>query len=127
MREPYADETYYYESYQGDILPDEYAQKFLSQASRHIDTLTYNRIVGQGISSLTQFQQGIIKEACCMQAEFEYQNRDIFDMILSGYSINGVNMQFGESWNVKVCKGIPMRRDVYEQLSQTGLCCRMAR
>jgi len=62
-----------------------------------------------------------------LYAEFEYQNREIFDMILQGYSINGVNMQFGESWNVTVQKGIPMRRDVFEQLSQTGLCCRLAR
>ncbi len=35
-----------------------------------------------------------------MQADFEWQNREIFDMMVQGYSINGVSMQFGESWNV---------------------------
>ena len=29
----------------------------LFPASRHIDSLTYNRIVGQGFSNLTPFQQ----------------------------------------------------------------------
>lgn len=125
--EPYADEAYYGEVFQGNILKDENINKYLKQASRHIDSLTYNRIVGRGIDCLTPFQQEIIQETCCQQAEFEYQNRDIFDMILQGYSINGVSMQFGESWNVKIVNGIPMRRDTYEQLCQTGLCCRIAR
>lgn len=125
--EPYADGIYYAEVYQGSILPEEESARSLKQASRHIDSLTYNRIVGRGLSGLTEFQRGIVQEVCCMQAEFEYQNKEIFDMILQGYSINGVAMQFGESWNVTVQKGIPMRRDVYEQLCQTGLCCRLAR
>lgn len=125
--EPYADEVYYQKIFNGTVIPGEAVFKYLKQASRHIDTLTYNRIVGRGIDALTPFQQDIIREVCCMQAEFEYQNRDVFDMILQGYSINGVSMQFGESWNVTTLKGVPMRRDVYEQLSQTGLCCRLAR
>lgn len=127
MYEPYADIEYYVSTYQGTSIPNDDIKKYLKQASRHIDSLTYNRIVSRGFSNLTPFQDEIIKEAVCMQAEFEYQNKDVFDMVLSGYSINGVNMQFsGESWNVTVQKGIPMRRDTYEQLCQTGLCCRLA-
>lgn len=127
MYEPYADEPYYSGVYNGTILTTgEDIAKYLKQASRHIDSLTYNRIVGRGISSLTPFQQDVIKEVVCQQAEFEFQNKDIFDMVLSGYSINGVSMNFGESWNVMIQKGIPIRRDVYEQLCQTGLCCRLA-
>lgn len=124
--EPYADVDYYQNIYQGEAFqdPDE-ARRYLTQASRHIDSLTYNRIIGRGISGLTPFQRELVQEICCKQAEFEYQNKDIFDMILSGYAINGVSMQFGESWNVTTQKGIPMRRDVYEQLCQTGLCCRL--
>jgi len=124
--EPYADEAYYRDVFEGSVLPEDKISKYLKQASRHIDTLTCNRIAGRGISSLTPFQQEAIREVCCRQAEFECLNRDIFDMILQGYSINGVSMQLGDSWNVSVQKGIPMRRDVYEQLSQTGLCCRLA-
>lgn len=122
--EAYADPIYYAGTYKGTTLLADDVERYLKQASRHIDSLTYNRIVGRGFSSLTSFQQEIIREVCCMQADFEWQNREIFDMILQGYSINGVSLQFGESWNVTTQKGIPMRRDIYEQLCQTGLCCR---
>lgn len=126
--EAYATPEYYSDIYSGGTIPagDE-LERYLRNASRHIDTLTYNRIVGRGISSLTAFQQDVIREAVCQQADFEYQNREIFDMILQGYSINGVSMQFGESWNVMIQKGIPVKRDIYELLCQTGLCCRLAR
>ena len=123
----YADTEYYLNEYKGTAIPADNIEKALKTASRHIDTLTYNRIVGRGFSNLTNFQQELIKEVCCEQAEFEYENKELFDMILQGYSINGTSMQFGDSWNVKIEKGIPMRRDVYEKLIQTGLCCRMAR
>ena len=116
--EPYASEAYYKNVFKGEILSDKYIEKYLKQASRHIDSLTYNRIVGRGISSLTEFQQEIIREVCCEQAEFEYENKEIFDMVLQGYSINGVSMQFGSSWNVRVEKGIPIRRDTFEKLLQ---------
>ena len=125
--EPYASIVDYKQNYGGNVLPDKEMEKYLKQASRHIDSLTYNRIVGKGFSNLTEFQKELIQEVCCEQAEFEYENKEIFDMVLQGYSINGVSMQFGSSWNVKVEKGIPMRRDTYEKLSQTGLCCRLAR
>ena len=126
--EPYVTTNEYKNRINGNVIPDNELEKYLRQASRHIDTLTYNRIVGRGFSNLTIFQQEIVKEVVCTQAEFEYENKDIFDMVLQGYSINGVSMSFGgNSWNVKVEKGIPIRRDVYEMLSQTGLCCRLAR
>lgn len=125
--EAYADNTYYKDNFKGTLLPDNIIDRQLKQASRHIDSLTYNRIVGRGISSLTQFQQEIIREVCCLQAEFEYENADEIDTILTGYSINGVSAQFGSSWNVYTDKGVVMKRDVYALLSQTGLCCRLAR
>lgn len=124
--EAYATLDFYRNTHCGEI-PEEEQQKYLKQASRHIDTLTYNRIIGRGIYSLSEFQREIIQEVTCEQADFEYQNREIFDMILQGYSINGVSMQFGESWNITTDKGIPMRRDIYEKLCQTGLCCRLMR
>lgn len=124
--ETYVTLEFYQNTYHGEI-PEEEREKYLRQASRHIDTLTYNRIIGRGISGLTEFQKEIIREVVCEQADFEYQNREIFDMILQGYSINGVSMQFGESWNITTDKGIPMRRDIYDKLCQTGLCCRLVR
>ena len=125
--EPYVTSTYYREQFRGEALPDKEVEKYLKQASRHIDSLTYNRIVGRGIHDLTEFQQELIREVCCEQAEFEFENKEIFEMVLQGYSLNGVSMSFGNSWNVKVEKGIPIRKDTYEKLSQTGLCCRLAR
>lgn len=116
-----------YEEYGNKAIPDGTLEKALRTASRHIDSLTYNRIVGQGFSSLTEFQQEIIREIVCLQADFEHENADEIDTILSSYSINGVSAQFGESWNVFIDMGIAMKRDVYELLKQTGLCCRLLR
>lgn len=128
--EPYVTVDYYRQTYGGIALKDATDEKLsthLRQASRHIDTLTYNRIVGQGISNLTEFQREVIREVICLQAEFEYENEDEINTILSGYSINGVSAQFGSSWNIFTDRGVAMKRDVYALLCQTGLCCRLAR
>jgi len=124
---PYITPEYYKETYKGSMVPDDDLEKALRQASRHIDSLTYNRIVGRGFSNLTEFQQEVIREVVCLQSDFEYENADEINTILSSYSINGVSAQFGSSWNIFTDKGIAMKRDVYSQLSQTGLCCRLAR
>lgn len=124
---PYASFDYYKTAHVHNIIPDDELEAALLQASRHIDSLTYNRIMGQGFSNLTPFQQGIVQEVCCLQADFEYENADELETILSGYSINGVSAQFGSSWNVFMDKGVAMKRDTYAILSQTGLCCRLAR
>lgn len=122
--EPYVNADYYRDTYKGSAVPDENLDKAFKTASRHIDSLTYNRIVGRGFSNLTDFQKEIIQEVCCLQAEFEYENADLIESVLKSYSINGVSMSFGESWNVKVENGVAIRRDVYDMLCQTGLCCR---
>ena len=125
--EPYATPEYYREAYGGSTIPEEELKKALRQASHHIDSLTYNRIVGRGFSNLTAFQQEVIREAVCQQADFEYENADEINTILSSYSLNGASVQFGSSWNVYTEKGVAIKRDVYAFLSQTGLCCRLAR
>lgn len=116
-----------YKALGGTAVPEEELARALRQASRHMDSLTYNRIVGQGFHNLTPFQQEILREVVCLQADFEYENADEISSVLQGYSINGVSAQFGSSWNVFTDKGIAMRRDVYALLTQTGLCCRIAR
>lgn len=128
MYEPYVTEEYYRSEYGGTAIPEADLKKYLRTASRHIDSLTYNRIVGRGFSNLTEFQQEIIREVVCQQADFETENADMIASVLSSYSINGVSMQFGGSaWNVFADKGVAMRRDTYAMLQQTGLCCRLAR
>ena len=125
--EAYVTPEHYLEKYGGSIVPKKELPKVLRQASRHIDSLTYNRIVGRGFSSLTQFQQGIIQDVVCQQADFETENADEINSILSSYSINGVSAQFGSSWNIFTDKGVALKRDLYALLCQTGLCCRLAR
>lgn len=119
----YADITYYKDTYKGSAIPDEVLEGALRQASRHIDSLTYNRIVGRGFDKLTMFQQDIIKEVCCTLADFEYENEEMLNSVLQSYAINGVSMTFGEGWNLVCQNGVAMKRDTYELLSQAGLCC----
>lgn len=125
--EPYATPSFYLNEYGGSLIPEDDLMLALRQASRHIDSLTYNRIAGQGFSELTAFQQDIIREVVCLQADFECENADEINTILQGYSINGVSAQFGSSWNVFASSGVAMKRDVYALLCQTGLCCQLAR
>lgn len=116
-----------YAVYGSGSIPEEQLTKRLRTASRHIDALTFNRIIGKGFEFLTEFQQELVKEAVCLQADFEYENADEIDTVLSSYSINGVSAQFGEGWNMMVQNGIAMRKDTYELLKQTGLTCRVNR
>lgn len=125
--EPYATPEYYTDTYGGTLILENDIGRALQIASRHIDSLTYNRIVGRGFSNLTRFQQDIIQDVVCQQADFETENADDINSILSSYSINGVSAQFGSSWNVFTDKGVAMKRDLYALLCQTGLCCRLAR
>lgn len=122
---PYATQEDY-----AELFPDEASvtDTALREASRHIDTLTYNRIVAEGFDNLTEFQQTIIIEVCCRQALFETENADLISSVLSSYSINGVSMQFGgDGSNVYAENGVVMLKSSYGLLKQTGLCCRVLR
>ena len=50
----YADETFYKNEYLGIHTPEQ-LNRILKTASQHIDTLTFNRIVGVGFENLTPF------------------------------------------------------------------------
>lgn len=124
---PYASEVYYEVNYGGSLIPEDKLRRALIQASRHVDTLTYNRIAGSGFDNLTEFQKDVIREVVCRLADFEHENADEISSVLSSYSINGVSAQFGSSWNVFIDRGIAMKRDDYALLCQTGLCCGLLR
>ena len=102
-------------------------EKAIVIASRHIDTLTFNRIVAIGFDNLTDFQKDIIKEVVASQTQFEYENADQIYSLLKGYSINGVSADFGDSLGVETINGVTIPRSNYSFLNQTGLCCRLAR
>lgn len=123
----YVDFEYYKNTYKG-TLEESDAVKALNKASRHIDTLTYNRIVGVGFENLTDYQQGIIKECACLMADWETENADYIDSMLSSYSLNGASMSFtGNSASAVVTNGVAVSRDIYSHLKKCGLCCRSLR
>ena len=119
MYRSYADINYYTEYSNAEI-----DEKYLKQASREIDVLTFNRIIKKGFENLTKYQQEIIKEVCCEHASFLSENREILKTYLYSYSMNGVSMNFGSSWNVLIESGVAIDRSLYERLCSTGLCCR---
>ena len=128
MYEPYATLTDY-KAYvpEGQELNPDVVKAALRKASRHIDSLTYNRIVFRGFENLTQFQQEIVKEVCCRLAIFETEYDDMIGGLLNGYSINGVSVQMTAGVTVFAAYGIVMPKELYSLLIQTGLGCRMAR
>jgi hypothetical protein len=109
-----------------DTIPAEDLERYLNDASRNIDTLTFNRIVARGFDRLTDFQQEIVQDVVCRQANFLYENADAIASILDSYSINSVSMKFGSGFNVSVAEGVPVQNTVYSILKQTGLCWRGA-
>ena len=123
----YAGIEYYKNTYKGN-LEDTEIEKALEKASRHIDTLTYNRIVGIGFDNLTEYQQGIIKECECLMADWETENADYINSMLSSYSLNGASMSFtGQSASATVVSGVAVSREIYSHLQKCGLCTRSLR
>ena len=107
-------------------IPAEELDAFLKEASRQIDSLTFNRIVKKGFDKLTPFQQELIQEVVCKQAEFLFENNDAINSILDSYAINGVSMRFGTGFNVMFQAVVPIQKNIYSLLEQTGLCWRGA-
>lgn len=120
----YADEKFYKNEYLGTHTPEQ-LNRILKTVSQHIDTLTFNRIVGIGFDNLTPFQQSVIREVCCQMADFMIENKDLIETTLSSYSINGVSMAFGDNWNVVTSQGIALSRSTFELLKQSGLTRRV--
>ena len=120
MYKPYISVEEYKEK--GGLIDN--AEKYLLSASRHIDILTFNRIIARGFDNLTEFQQDIIKTVCFDMTNFEYENEDLLNSVFQSYSINGVSMQFGNNMNVSVIGGVAVKNDTYNLLMQTGLCYR---
>ena len=110
------------EEYSGAI-PAEEVEARLKRACRDIDSLTFNRIVKVGFGNLTEFQQGLIKEAVQLHTDFCYENGELLDSPLASYAINGVSMSF-DKLKIVTIGGITTSSEVYGLLMQTGLCYR---
>lgn len=121
---PYADATYYKDTYLGTLIPEDHRDKALKDASRDIDSLTYNRITAVGITNLTTFQQNIIKEVTCLHADFKNQYGDFLDSPISGYGAGSTNVSLKPN-GIAGQNGISTSKQVYAMLRQTGLMTRL--
>lgn len=121
----YADYAYYRDEFGGEAAQEAIEPK-LEAASDTIDALTFGRIEARGFDSLTQFQQGKVKRACCMQAAFLLENADAVESAMTSYAINGVSMEFGNAALYCVVDGVPVSNMAKKLLEQTGLSCRLA-
>lgn len=120
----YADTQYYYENFKGDTISPSQVEKYLEDASTDIDVLTYYRL-NRYWNDLSDFQREQIKKVCCRQAEFRFNNADVFDSPFTSYSINGVSMSFGNSSYYGLYNGVPMENTTYRMLLATGLASNM--
>lgn len=120
----YADSDYYKSTYKGTRIPDGQLDQLLSEASDDIDAMTFNRIGGGTcLSVLTDFQQGKVRRAACLQADFRFEYADLLNNPLSSYGINGVSMQWDKS--VLIRQGDTFTTNaVIALLRQTGLTYR---
>lgn len=89
------------------------------KAAEQIDILTYNRI---DYNKLTEPQRRVLDRVHSRLTAFITDNKEYLESYLSAYSINGVSMQFGDSWNLKVINGVAIPHDLYQMLISTGLC-----
>lgn len=116
----YATSDYYLTEYGGDI-PADSAEKYLKFASEKIDTATFNRIVAIGFDKLTAFQQEKIQMACCLCAEYLYEN-GLEPQAVQSYSVMDISVSVGTS-GAAAKAGMPSI--AYDLLQKTGLCCRV--
>jgi len=121
---PYADVTYYKDTYLGTLIPEDQRAKALKDASRDIDSLTYNRITSIGFNNLTEFQKTIIQEVTCLHADFKHQYGDFLDSPITGYGAGSTSVSF-KTTGVAGQNGISTSKQVYAMLRQTGLMSRI--
>jgi hypothetical protein len=96
------------------------SSELLELASSKIDELTYNRIVAAGLTNLTSFQQGKIRDATLLQAQY-YEDYGPDAGALTGFSVSGLSMSLGG--NSSVPTGVS--QGAYMLLKQTGLMNRV--
>lgn len=121
---PYVDSAYYSGTYLGTLIPLSQRAKALKDASRDIDSLTYNRITAIGFNNLTEFQKNIIKEVTCLHADFKSQYGDFLDSPISGYGAGSTSVSL-KSTGIAGQNGISTSKQVYAMLKQTGLMTRL--
>lgn len=119
----YATKEMFRERFPNTEMTDEQMISKLQAASVDVDALTFNRITACGFDMLTDFQKSKVINAVCCQAEFRFQNQELFDSPIASYSLNGASVTFDKSRLITV-GGAITSADIYAELKQSGLCVR---
>ena len=101
-------------------------QILLDEASNDIDILTFNRIRAKSFDKLTNYQKNIIQIVICELMEFHYNNKDFLTSIFNQYNVNGTGFNMNSS-NYIIINGVPILKNTYKKLEQTGLTYRGGR
>ena len=97
------------------------------RAGRAVDALTFNRIHALGWEGLSPFQRGVVADVMAELVKFQSDNVDLLESTVSGYSINGVSVQYNGGVSVTRVEGVIIPRELYALLEQTGLTCPVLR
>lgn len=104
-----------------NIISQEELEKSLIKAEREIDHLCFGRIKGKGFDNLSPFQKELIKEAVCLQADYDKQYGPYLNSPLKGYSAGSTRIEMA---NVTY-GGIATTQEIINLLEDTGLRCRV--
>lgn len=107
-------------------IDNEIIQLLLDEACNDIDILTFNRIKAKGFENLSDFQKEQLFIVICELMEFQYNNRDFLTNVFSSYEVNGTSFDMGNK-NYTIISGVPILRNIYKKLEQTGLTYRGGR
>ena len=116
----YADAAYYMGEFSGTVIPGEQLQAALKYASDLVDVVALGRVADYGFASLTAYQQGKIKRACCFLAEDVYTSGALAGGVTPGsFSLGDLSIQ--ESKDTVKVDGVPVRPIGITLIRQTGL------
>lgn len=114
----------YTQTYKGTLIPEELLEQKLEIASLDIDALTFNRIVRDEFTNLTEYQQKMVKQAVCSHADFIFQYGDYLNLPISGFSAGSTSLSFQQG-NISGQNGITTSREVMSSLRGTNLTSRL--
>ena len=120
---PYVTTEKFKEKFPKTEISDPDIQNLLESASTDVDAMTFNRITACGFDGLSEFQKACVQRAVCQQADFRFQNADLFDGAIASYSLNGASVTFDKDRIVTVGETVTAP-SVIAVLKQSGLCCR---
>ena len=114
----YSSVEYYLNNY-GTITDTEEIEKQLKNASRIIDTLTYNRLHKFFPEKCSEWELEILNEVTCEISDFYHINGKDLTTLLNSYKINGVEMKWRQSnANIVNVGGETMLRSTYAKIQQ---------